>query len=218
MDYDMIDLVDKMKHLSEYDKEVWRSIVANLSKTQNDMLNDLVDNVKKQVIKRTNPSTWHIVTAAIPKEELEEAQENGMFEILDTVCFSEKMKFEQLKRNDENDLIHYCSGISFLKCDYNSVFDEYLGRKYVAKVVTKNDEYEVNYSFEKYQGYLDVERVVERAAMQYEVDVPIIFEPISRRAIRIVVDLTGYKFSKSDDMYIDFQLDKNGLSYNGLIN
>ncbi len=216
----MGDILEKMKSLSEYDKEVWESIAKNLFRNQNDMINGLKDSVRKQMAARTAPSTWHIVTAAIPKEELEQAQKNGMFEILDTVCFSEKMQFEDLKKIDiGNNVFLYSAGISFLKCDYHSKLDFLNPQKYVAKVMINDKaEYEVEYYFERYDAYINEERVVERAAMQYEVDVPVIFEPISRRAVRIVVDLKDHEFSKSDNAYIDFQLDQNGLLQKLLIN
>ena len=159
--------IDNMKYLSEFDKEVWDSIFSNLSKYQKEMMDDILSKAESKLTKRKAPSNWHIVTAAIKKKEVEIAKKNGLYEILDTVCFSEKMHFEELQKIEVgNELEHFGAGISFLNCNYHNIFD-FLGRKFYAKVRTKTSTFNVEYYFERYSGYYEIERIIERTAMQY---------------------------------------------------
>ena len=212
MDNNMNELIDNMKYLSEYDKEVIGGIFDNLIRHQNSMFEKIIAKTELQQRERELALKWNIITAAISKDEVEQSKKNGLYEILDTVCFAEKLHYEDLNLVTDNKKNGLCSaGVSFLFCKYQDVF-KYLNRKYKACVTTNNDSFEVEYYFEKYGGYYDIERIIERTAMQYEVDVPILLEPISRRAINVIVDLSKYGFSKSDNMIIDFQFAKNGLT------
>ena len=88
----------------------------------------------------------------------------------------------------------------------------YCSKRYKAKVKTEGDEIEVPFVLERYDYYKRIEELLERTARQYGIDRPVIFSPLSRRAVNVKLDFSGITLPQPRSNVIDFQIEKNGLS------
>lgn len=211
---DFKEVIKDTKGLSEYDKVVLDALFDNLLEKQDQRFNELMELNKLQMSEKNISATgWNIVTALIENTKITEANKSGFFEILKINSFNNIVKFTDLVQIeiDENKTNFYSAGISFLMCKYSDVFN-FLNKNYVAKVTDENGEYEANFRFESYKAFEKEEEIVERMARQYEVDVPFILSPISRRAVNVIVDFVGKDISNKEALNIDFRLSENGLS------
>lgn len=209
----MQDILQNSKHLSEYDKEIFCAMFKRLDERQNILFQNIEKNVEKQMFRIRNiDNNWRIITAIINKSEVDEAKKNGLYEIIKISPFKQYVKFDDLEIHQNSMLTKdvYCAGIAFLRCAYHEVAD-IIDKKYIARVMGKEGEYDVEYYLRPYMAYYDYEELLERTARQYGVERPTLFSPQSRRAVSVSVDFGDYKVSKSDSLVIDFKLKENNL-------
>lgn len=208
------DIVYKSAHLSDYDKEVLGEIAETLKEKQAMLFQNIENKVDRQMQdKKDIEDKWNIVTALIDKNEVEEARDNGLNEIIEIDTFKPYLKYEELKKNrcDLTGIDSYCAGITFLKCPYHEV-EEITCKKYNAYVLGDGVNFEVEYSLKPYKGYYKIEEIVERTARQYNLKRPPLFSPLSRRAIKVEVDFKHHEIPQShNNVTIDFKLNENNL-------
>jgi len=183
----MQNIIFKSKHLSSFDKKVLADVFENLSNEQKELFASL----EKKTLEQIQPNSfkdWKVVTALIPVENIEEAEDNGFYEYFD-----------------------YNEQIAFLNCNYSEKFS-YMQKKYKALIQTKKGNQELEFSLVPFYDFYELEKSLEKTARQYEMDIPAIFSPFSRRAVKIDINLNLLKDEEIDFNSIDFQLEKNNLT------
>lgn len=209
MKHEMQDIVRRSEHLTEYDKDILCALYENLQCNQERLFNNIADKVREQMqCCKDMTSDWSVVTALINKSDTEQAKRSGLYEMCKISSFQEQCKVSLRSLEREN---VYSAGVAFLKCPYHEIL-AFTGRQYRAYVKCGTEEYEVSYRLEPFNAYRAKEEVLERTARQYRVEQPVLFSPLSRRAVHVKVDFWGKEVFGVDDINLDFRLDENELS------
>lgn len=212
MELDMNKIINGATCLDDYEKDLFSSLFNRLNQKQIELFDDLQTKVMNQVEgARTENLKWRIRTALIDKEDVDKAKKNNMFEMLDLKPLSEKMTlFISDLHSKEAERKTIVIGGCFLRCSYSSL-KEWFDRAYVASVRTEDGTFDIEYRIEYYGVFLNSEKEIERLARQYNVTIPSIFSPWSRRAALIKLDIADERFEKIKKADIDLQFESNGL-------
>lgn len=202
------EMAEESRHLTEDDRKLLGAVFESLGREQTRILEKIQQEVVKELSWR-GPKNWNIVTALVDKADVRKFINKGFEEMAAIDSHREHMDFEELERTKDPGHV-YCGGIGFLKCPYHQV-REYTKRDYLAKVTTKDSEYQVSYRLCRSFIFLGEEEKVERTAAQYGVAVPPLYSPMSRRAVLVKVDLGYREAERGDQLKIDFQYEANGL-------
>ena len=194
------EIVRDSENLNNFDKDVLNKIFRKLDKKQTDLFKELEGNAEKQFqksddIEKLN-NMWKIVFALIDADK----QYAEWHEVIEKLpVFNERLVFEASKPD----------AVAFLKCRYSEI-GKYTGKTYKAKVVSDDKESNVQYTLHRYYGFIeDRERLLEKTAIQYGVERPVMFSPFSRRAVSVKIEEPD---KIKDGANIDFMLEENGLS------
>lgn len=209
MGQDIQHIVRGSEHLTEYDKDVLCALYENLRESQNGLFDKIADKVREQMLcGKHTASDWAVVTALIDKADTEQVKKSGLYEICDITPFQEKSGSGSLSCEGDN---LYNAGVAFLKCPYHEI-GEYVGRRYKARGKRKAEEYDVYYRLVPFTACRSREELLERTAGQYQIEQPVLFSPLSRRAVTVKVDFGDKAVSGAEEIAIDFMPEENGLS------
>ena len=218
---DVSSIIDSSRNIDGYEKAVLKKLFYKLEENQKNVFKEIESEVSKQLGNlHTKKENWHITTALIDSDKctIDAAKRNGFYEVIPLDVNEEKMPFTELNvyRNDDPDVQrrgNVYAGIVFLNCKYSEI--GCYKKDYYAIVHTSEGDLEVKYNLIPYEGILEYEKKLERAALQYGINVPLIYSPMSRRAMIVKVDIDASFVEKKRDHVIDFLYEKNQL--NGVI-
>lgn len=212
-------ILNQCNTLSSNDKDMLAAIFNELSNEQKATF----DNLKNIVLKEYDFTIeekiqeFNITTAIVDVDKLNNISScfHPVIELSNYVV-SEKINIsgESLKNFNENEVFRL--GVSFLFCSYE-LKQDFLEKTYQAKITYDNQTYYASYSLHDNKEFIAQEEIVEKTALKYNVKTPVIYSPMSRRAIKIWLDVTDFDFDV-DAINIDLQLELNGLNKILLLN
>lgn len=214
---DVSSIIDSSQNISGYEKALLKKLFSKLEEDQNHIFDKIEIKVTKQLETiHTHENNWRVMTALIDndKSSIDVANHNDFYEIIPLDVNEEKMPFAELNvyRNDDPDVQrrgNVYAGVVFLNCKYSEIAD--YKRNYYAVVHTSEGDLEVKYNLIPYEGILKCEKRLEQTALQYGINVPLIYSPMSRRAMIVKVDIDAAFVEKNRDFFIDFLFEKNKL-------
>lgn len=220
---DVSDIVDASRNIDGYEKDLLKKLFEKLELNQISMYEQIEEKISKQL--HSPERCWHIYTAFIENDDytIEQAKGNGFHEIVPVDSNHNKMKFSEFNTYTDDDLNVFkrgnvYAGTMFLKCKYSELID--FKKDYSGVVYTDTGEKycDVTYNLMPYHALMEEEKKLEQTALQYNIDVPIIYSPMSRRAVVVKVNIDVKNVREHRNYSIDFQYDKNGLDKNIYLN
>lgn len=221
---DVSDIVDSSRNIDGYEKELLKNLFKKLESNQENLYKQIEVKVEKQLcLSDSSESCWNICTALIDNDNsaIKQASHNGYHEIVHVDSNREVMKFMELDgyKDDDSDISrrgNVYAGTMFLDCKYSEIIS--LKKDYSGMVYTDTGSYEVKYNLIPYYAFMDEEKKLEQTALQYGIKVPLIYSPMSRRAVVVKVSIDVQEITKHGDFSIDFQYEKNGLDNKIFVN
>lgn len=221
---DVSDIVDSARNIDGYEKDLLKKLFKKLESNQENLYKQIEAKVEKQLcLSDSSESCWNICTALIENDNsaINQAKHNGYHEIVHVESNHEEMKFTELNvyKDDDSDIArrgNVYAGTMFLDCKYSEIIS--LKKDYSGMVYTDTGSYEVKYNLIPYHAFMDEEKKLEQTALQYGVKVPLIYSPMSRRAVVVKVGIDVQEITKHGDFSIDFQYEKNGLDNKIIVN
>lgn len=216
---DVSDIVDSSQNVDGYEKTLLKNLFEKLEANQSELFGKIEEKVEdslRMLCPQENPreKNWRIYTALINQKDISTAKDNGFFEMIKADINKEKMKLSELNiySADDPDIQkrgHVYGGVVFLDCRYSEIGD--YKKDYYAKLHTESGETEVKYNLIPCNAYMECEKTLEQTALQYGITVPLIYSPMSRRAMLIKLDIDVRTAGKNSAAVIDFQYEKNKL-------
>ena len=216
---DVSSIVDSGQNIDGYEKALLKKLFCKLEENQKDVFDKIEAKVNDQLISLSQKKTnWHISTALIDndKNTKDQAKRNGYYEIVPLDKNNEVMTFNELNVFKEDDPKvcrrgNVYAGVVFLNCKYGEI-SGYKKDYYGTVHTNDNNSYKIKYNLIPFEAIMDQEKYLEQTALQYGIDVPLIYSPMSRRAMVIKVDLSVSQAIDNKDNTIDFQYEKNQLN------
>ena len=183
-------------------KNILEHTLCELAKENKKVFNNIKDRVFQSNIK-TKDTYWQVCTMLVPMEKEEDYKNDLKFYPMCKI--NEK---DSLNLQGESTLYYYKN--AFLNCSYNRV-QEILGKTYIGKVKAENgDVKEIKYNLILDRSFIEKEKIIYEVSEQYNINLPKIFSPYSRKFVAIYLDLSNLEkeYSYSN---IDLCLDENNL-------
>lgn len=201
-------IINRGTHLSEYDKDILCAVFGKLQQEQADVMERIQEEVKEGLrCQEGADAPWEVVTALVGKEELEDAKKHGLLEMLSIDVNREQMAFQELTLSEGGKA---CAGIAFLNCPYHQM-EAYIDRTYKAVVKADGTSFTAEYRLRAWPAFFQQEAILERTGMQYGIKRPLLYSPMSRRAVQVQLYLGGHTFERQEGVEIDFQYQVNQL-------
>lgn len=216
---DVSSIVDSSQNIDGYEKALLKKLFYKLEENQKNVFDKIEAKVTDQLVSLSkNKNNWHISTALIEndKNTKDQAKRNGYFEVIPIDNNREVMRFNELNvcKEDNFDVVmrgNVYAGVVFLNCKYSDMISykkDYYG---IVHADDANQDHEIKYNLIPFEAIMEQEKYLEQTALQYGIEVPLIYSPLSRRAMVIKVDLSALEASKNSNYTIDFQYKKNQL-------
>ena len=209
--YPEIDEINKIiEQMSlETDEEIQlKTIFKSLANRQE----KLFGNIKEQVMQEMSaPKTdfQKIYTMLVDSEIKNIMNENNFYEVCMDIqpLKSEKIKIEntEIKKGSR-----YSCGVVFWSKQYE-LLDELLAKKYSVAIKINEEIMSTKYYFEEFNDFVEKEKEIHKLALQYGVEKPVIYNPMARRALRILVEIPC-EVGRGDEVDIDFDFEKHELN------
>lgn len=215
---DVSSIVDSSQNIDGYERDLLKKLFYKLEENQKNIFDKIEKKVKDQVTICPQNNNWHISTALIEndKSTKDQAKRNGYYEIVPLDNNREVMRFNELKvcKEDDPDVVmrgNVYAGVVFLNCKYSEMISykkDYYG---IVRTDDDNQDYEIKYNLIPFEAIMEQEKYLEQTALQYGIEVPLLYSPMSRRAMIIKVDLSASEAAQNNNYTIDFQYKKNQL-------
>lgn len=208
MDDRMKELLDRAEHLSARDRQLLGAVFDALQEEQAALLGRIREEVRDALSFRAAPE-WRVVTALVREESRRQAETDGFFAVLPerTLLHREQMDFKTLRRGEDGG--PYDAGLAFLRCRYRAM--QPLLRTYQAAAVTDHGVFAIPYRLEFTPCCVEEEERLERTALQNGAVCPPLYAPMSRRAVRVRLELEESVVPRREVRQIDFRYAENGL-------
>lgn len=183
-------------------KNILEYTLCELVKENKKVFNNIKDRVFQSNIK-TKDTYWKVCTMLVPKEKEEDYKNDLKFYPICKINENESLNLQA-----ESSFYYYKN--AFLNCSYNMI-QEILGKTYIGKIKAENGEVkEIKYNLIFDSSFIEKEKIIYEVSEQYNINLPKIFSPYSRKFVAIYLDLSNLEkeYSYSN---IDLCLDENNL-------
>lgn len=193
--------INQHTNLTNDDKNLFYNIFLELAKEQQNTYDDLKNLIIKELAYTTKfTDKFEIFTALVDTEDIDKIINFTPIETISANFFKDGFLY---------------SNIGFLNCSYGDKYN-YIDKDFIATISFNNNEYEVKYKLHNTSILIQKEAEIIKCALQNNIKFPVIFAPMSRRAVEIVVDLTdisNFDDSQfSEDFIVDLKIELNGLT------
>lgn len=212
---DVNSIIERMDNLTSEEKIHLSAIFDKMLNRQEDLFNSLKDNVKKE-LETKQVEEVDIYTALVGAEMKKEMKNYNFFDICPNTKVLEAGQIE-IKNEEISSSVGYECGIVFWADDFWDLSKLIINRKYSAKIYLNGVEYKTDYFFKYYYAFVDKERELHALAAQYQFENPLIYNPMARRALSVVLRLP-FDISKRDTVVADLCLKDNELEDKIILN
>jgi hypothetical protein len=208
-------IIEQMENLSESEKEQLAAIFNVLIERQENLFANMKQDVKKELDnKSAEAETIDIYTALIGVERKSEMK--GTFsEIYPNIKAVEAEKIE-IKNEEISSEAEYSCGIVFWNSNYANIL-KVQEKQYTAKVKINSEDCEAKYRFRQFYGFVEKEKEIQSVSIQYQIETPLIYNPMARRALELLIQLPR-DISKEDTLSIDFCFEEKELNGQLILN
>ncbi len=210
--------MDKLVENSELplnEKNLLQELFHGLSSAQANLFTDISKSVMKEIKTPCGSSSHFKVVTGLSDSNLEEIfVEKGLFPmifpqyqeegLLTSIFPAKEVSSVPLQKTD-NDKIYL--GFGFLHCSYEEL-GAFFQKDFVATFIGHKGEEKITFSLHKSLDFSQKEQVLFQISRQNHLERPVIYSPMSRRAVDIYVNLPD-EFEK--DGTIDLDLKGNNL-------
>lgn len=198
------DIIQSCADLCEEDRVLLSKLFQCLSDDQEKRFSVIQENVEAELRHGSRAADrWEVATALCPRGTAGQRGASPVLPEEDLPMAGEHMEGEALL--DEQGR----AGFAFLDCAYDEL-EGYREKSYHARILVGGAWAEASYHLRSSDLLLKREKLLIKAAEQYDLDRPAIFSPFSRRLVQVQLDRTpaaGQKIAR-----LDLELEQNGLS------
>lgn len=211
---DISNVLDHMENLSSSERTHLAAVFENIKNRQEELFENLKKEIKDE-LQYNEQEKIDIYTTLVEADMRRQLKEYNFFEMCEGINILEKEKIT-IKNSVISGSENYFCGIVFWKDKYELMSDK-TSKNYRAKVKINDESYEAIYFFRNTDIFVDMEKNIHRIAIQYGIEVPIIYNPMARRAMELFIKLP-YNVTKEDTINIDFCFEENELRNTLLLN
>lgn len=207
--------IEQMENLTSNDKMYFDEIFRSIGNRQEELFDNLKNEIKTELQDKEQEQIdiYTILVDSDKRQKLKESKR--FFDICDdyTPLKSSRVKITEFETNYSEGCL---CGIVFWNDAY-PLMEDITDNNYSANININNEEYSVRYRFKNSDIFIEKEKELEKIAIQYNIENPLIYNPMARRALEVWISLPE-NISKNSEVEIDFCLEKNQLKEQLLLN
>lgn len=211
---DISDVLEQMENLTPSEKTHFAAIFESIKNKQEKLFNNLKQEIKSELQNKEHEEI-DIYTMLVDSDKKKELKEYNIFDVCDGCKPLEKEKIT-LNNLQTNNLKEYYCGLVFWNDSYE-LMENMVDKKYVANMIINNEKYEVTFSLRNTNLFILKEKQIQKIAIQYGIEKPLIYNPMARRALEVLISFPR-SITKNDNVEIDFCFENNNLKKYLLLN